>query len=255
MLDVNGGAIKTVAVGDKLTHVDGRSTHVDGLHIREDMILGEENTCVELRLVSGTTGKEYSVVARRHVFVRKREQVTKRFEVRPDLLRQDLTVEPKLVQTLDNVRRMIADPAGNLIDLLDGVGSLGLRVGKEIPDKALPPLQITEMSPCGPAALSRQIDRGDEIVRSLSLDFSSFNTTQGEVCKLKNIGINLSLVLPCRWAWTMLQPTRPTLSACFMAVTATCGIRWVPASNCNYGAMARLLKSIYIVQLETNLQP
>ena len=163
--DTAGRAVTTVSLGDQLTHVDGRSTRVDGLQIGEDMILGEEGTVVHLRFRSGATGKEFEVMARRHVPVRSWEQVTKRYVVRQDLVGQELMVEPYLVQALDNVRRLVADEAGSVIDLM-GPGSLGLVLGRDRDDKTVRPLQVVDVVPCGPADLSRRIEIGDDIVRS-----------------------------------------------------------------------------------------
>lgn len=167
--DTGGRAVTSVSMGDELTHVDGRSTRVDGLQIGEDMILGEEGTIVHLRFKSGTTGKEFEVMARRHVPVRSWEQVTKRYMVRQDLVGQELMAEPHLVQALDSVRRSVANESGSAIDLMDGPGSIGLVLGRDRNDKVFRPLQVADVVPCGPADLSRRIERGDDIVRSFAV--------------------------------------------------------------------------------------
>ena len=164
--DARGTPITAVSVGDFLTHVEGRTTDVDGLQIAEDMILGEEGSVVGLTFRSGAHGRIFEVAARRHVRVRSWDQLVKEFQVRQVLAGQNLSADHTIVQVLNNLRSLISDPSGNPIDLMGGPGNraeLGIVLGKDCSDN-LRPLQIARLVDCGPAADSRRIETGDEIM-------------------------------------------------------------------------------------------
>lgn len=184
--DMRGAPITAVSVGDLLTHVEGQSTDVDGLQIAEDMILGKEGSVVSLTFKSGTNGRTFEVAARRHVKVRSWEQIASKFQVRQELAGQNLSADHTIVPLLEKVRSLISDSSGNPIDLMGGPGNraeLGLVLGKDSRDKNLGPLQIADLITCSPAAESRRIEKGDEIV---SVD--GVTATEGNVDSLLRLG-------------------------------------------------------------------
>jgi len=165
MRDSTGQPLTSVAVGDVLTHVDGRSTSTPGLRIREDMILGEgEGTLVHLVFRSAAKGHTFEVTARRHVHVRSWTETSRAYRLREALAGDaELCADAKLVPALDDVRRLVADSAGNAADLMSAPGiraTLGIVLGAT----QARALQIADMAPTGPAALSRRIEKGDTIV-------------------------------------------------------------------------------------------
>lgn len=149
----------------------------------EKLIFGEKNTTITLTFRRKEDDSSYKVVANRHVPIKTWDVTMKWAELRSELAGRDLSAEPSIVETLENIRTSLHDRSGTPIDILkDDIHepcSVGLHLAMETASSILRPKQIDSITPGGPAFMGGDLMVGDEI---LSVDGET--ATESNVLKL-----------------------------------------------------------------------